>query len=303
MKVTSFEQLLKTVRGKPKRTVALAMAHDPDALAAVAHANKEGIADAVLVGPRRKIVECSEKHEIDISAFDIMNANTEIQAVSRSIQLVREQLADSLMKGACSSATLLRGVLDKERGVRAGRLLSHVAVFEVPRYPKLLIMSDGGMNILPDMDAKLSIIENAVQAAHRLGVRNPKVALLAALEKVNYSAMPCTVDAAVISKMYQRGQIKDAIIDGPLALDNAVSHRACEVKGIVSEVGGDADILIVPNIETGNVLYKALAYLGDARVAGIILGAKVPIILTSRADTQEAKFYSIAFGMQISGKS
>ncbi len=298
--IRSFDELLKVVKNQPKKTIAVAMAEEEDALLAIAHAYEQGIADAVLVGSKIKIKELCKKNDIDVNKFDIMDAGSEQQAVVRAIQLVREHLADTLMKGKCSTATLLRAVLDREHGVRSGKLLSHAALFELPTYPKFLFMSDGGMNIAPDVEAKISIIANVVSAAKLLGMEKPKVALIAALEKVNYQAMPCTVDAAVISKMAARGQLGDAIIDGPLALDNAVSKRSCEIKGINSPVGGDADILIMPAIESGNVFYKALNYLGQAKCAGIILGAKVPIILTSRSDDKETKFLSILFGTSTS---
>jgi phosphate butyryltransferase len=295
--VKSFNEILERVKGKPRKTIAVAMAEDEEVLSALANAYKEGIADAVLVGHRDKIIACSKKHKIDIKHFDIVHAETENQAVVRAVQLVREHLADTLMKGKCNSATLLKGVLDKQLGLRSGRLLSHIGILEVPKYPKLIIMTDGGMNIAPDISAKVSIIHNAIIMAKSLEINRPKVAVLAAIEKVNPEAMQCTVDAAALVKMSERGQIKDAIIDGPLALDNAISKRSCEIKGIQSEVGGDADILLMPNIESGNIFYKALSHLGEARSAGLLLGAKVPIILSSRADNDETKFYSIACGM------
>jgi len=300
--ITSFDELLKKVKTRPKKTIAVAMADEHDVLSAISNASKEGIADAVLVGDKKNIIKCAKEKNIDIKKFDILHAEGENQAVVRAIQLVREQLADTLMKGRCSSATLLKGVLDKQHDVRTGRLLSHCAVLEVPTYHKLIFMTDGGMNIAPDLDAKIGIIDNAVACARLLGIDPPKVALISALEKVNYKAMPCTVDAAVLSKMNERGQIQNAIVDGPLALDNAISKKACETKGIVSPVGGDADILIMPAIEAGNVFYKALSILAHAKTAGVVLGAKVPIILSSRADTEETKYLSIAVGLSISVK-
>ncbi len=295
--IRSFNELLQQIKGKPKKNIAVAMAEEDDALKAIYEAHRQGIANAVLVGDKEKIIECSQKHHIDISAFDIVHAADEKQSVVRAIQLVRERLADGLMKGKCNTATLLKGVLDKESGLRGGKLLSHLAAFEVPAYHKLLLMSDAALNIAPDLQAKIAITENAIQAAHALGIAKPKVAVIAAVEKVNYEAMPCTIDAAILSQMAARGQIQNAIIDGPMAVDNAVSKKACEVKGIVSEVGGDADILILPDIEAANCFYKALTYLGSSKTAGIIVGAKVPIILSSRADSDEVKFLSIAFAM------
>jgi phosphate butyryltransferase len=295
--IASFEDLLKQVTGKPKKTLAVAMAEEEDVLEALCLANQRGLADAVLVGSKPAILALAKKHQFDISAFDIINAEGERQSVSIAIQLIREQMADALMKGKCSTATLLKGVLDKEAGLRSGKVLSHLAVFSVPTYHKLILMSDAAMNIAPDLQSKIAITENAIQAAHQLGIKMPKVAVIAAVEKVNFESMPCTIDAAALAQMAERGQIKAAIIDGPLALDNAVSGKACEVKGIVSKVGGDADILIMPDIEAANVFYKTLTYLGGSKTAGIIIGAQVPIILTSRADSEETKFLSIALAM------
>lgn len=296
--ITNFDQLVDVVKKRPKKTIAVAMAEESDALAAVSHASREGIADAVLVGNKEKIKEISDKHEIEISNFDVIPADSENQSVVIAKQLVRERLADALMKGKCSTATLLKAVLDKKQGVRSpNQLLSHFAVFQVSLYPKLLFMTDGGMNIAPDLNTKIAIIENAIEAVRCFDIEKPKVALIAAIEKVNHDSMPCTVDYAVISKMAQRGQIKGAIVDGPLALDNAISPKSCKVKGINSPIDGEADILIMPAIEAGNVFYKALNYLTESRTAGVILGAKVPIILTSRADDQDTKFLSIAVAM------
>lgn len=298
--INSFQTLVDAVKSKPKKTIAVAMAEGEDVLKAVSYAHEQGLADAVLVGNKRKIIDLADEHEIDLHDFDIINTTSEVQAVVRAIQMVREGLADTLMKGVCSTATLLKGVLEKDHGIRAGKLLSHIAVFELPNYHKLLFMSDGGMNISPDTEAKVAIIENAVQAARQFDIRKPRVAMITAVEKVNYQGMPCTVDAAIVTKMAERGQIKNCIVDGPLALDNAISKKACEIKGIKSPIGGEADILIMPDIESGNVFYKALTYFTDCRASGIISGAKVPLVVTSRADTDEIKYHSIALAMQAS---
>ncbi len=298
--ITTFDELLIEVKKKPKKTIAVAMADEHEVLAAISHAHNEGIVDAVLVGDKESIIRTGKEINVDATQFDIVQADNENQSVVRAIQLVRERLADTLMKGRCSSATLLKGVLDKQHDVRTGKLLSHCAVLQIPKYHKLIFMSDGGMNIYPDLDAKVGIIDNSVACAQMLGIETPKVALIAAIEKVNYKSMPCTIDAAVLTKMNHRGQIKNCIIDGPMALDNAISKSACETKGIDSPVGGDADVLIMPNIESGNVFYKALSYFADTKTAGIVLGAKVPIIMTSRADSELTKFYSIAIGSSIS---
>ena len=298
--ITSFDEMVQKVKDRPSKTIAVAGAESKPVLSAIAHAHHQGLADAVLVGNREKIIRISEEYQIDISPFDLVNTTDETQSVVRCLQLVREKLADTLMKGTCSTATLLRGVLEKEHGLRHGKLLSHIAVFELPTYHKLLFMSDGGMNIYPDLDGKIGMIENAVQVAKSFKIRKPKVAMITALEKVNHQSMPCTADAAVISKMSERGQIIDCIVDGPLALDNALDKDACDIKGIKSPVGGDADILIFPFIEVGNVFYKAMTCLTDCRTAGIVMGAKVPVIVSSRSDSEDARFYSIALAMLIS---
>ena len=300
--ITSFAGLLKEVKDKPKKTIAVAMAEEEDVLQAVVMAHQQGIADALLIGNKNKIIEVARKQDIDISDFDIIHAENEWHSVSRAIQLIRECMADTLMKGKCATATLLKGVLDKEGGLRSGKLLSHFAVFEVPAYHKLIMVSDAAMNIAPDLQAKIAIVENAVQYARMLGIEKPKVAVIAAIEKVNPDGMPCTLDAAMLAQMAARGQIKNAIIDGPMAVDNAVSRKSCLVKGIESEVGGDADILLMPDIEAANVFYKTLTYLGNSKTAGIIIGASVPIILTSRADSEEAKYLSIALGTLTSAR-
>jgi len=296
----SFDGLYKHLTGKVKKTIAVAMAEDEDVLQGVALAHQRGIADAVLVGDKTAILAVAKAHAIDLSPFDIVQAKGEQESVAIAVQLVRQQMANALMKGKCATATLLKGVLDKQAGLRSGKLLSHLAAFEVPAFPKILFMSDAAMNIAPDLSAKTAIIENALGAARSLGLARPKVAVIAAVEKVNYEAMPCTIDAAALSQMGARGQFGDAIVDGPLAVDNAVSIKACEVKGISSPVGGEADILIMPDIEAANVFYKTLTYLGGSRTAGIITGAQSPIILTSRADSEEAKFLSILLAMATS---
>ncbi len=298
--IKTFEELVQSVKGRPRKTIAVAMAESEDVLSGIAFAHAEGLADAVLVGNKKKIVEIAAKASIDISNFDIINTDSEMQSVIRSIQLVRERLADTLMKGTCSTATLLKGILDKEHGIRSGKLLSHVSVFDLELYHKLLFMSDGGMNISPNTDDKIAIVMNAVNTVKTFGIRKPKVAMITAIEKVNYQAMPCTVDAALIAKMADRGQIQNCIIDGPLALDNAISKKACEIKGIKSPIGGEADILIMPDIESGNVFYKSVNFFAKCKVAGMVVGAQAPVIVTSRADSKETKFYSIALAIQAS---
>ena len=298
--IRRFDQLVDEVRKVGGKKIAVAMADEEDALRAVVHAREQGLAEPVLVGERAAIAQTAEEAGIDLAGIAVEHAEGEATAVAKAVTLVREGKADVLMKGRCSTAAFLKGILDKEQGLRGTGILSHLAAFEVPSYPKLILMSDAAMNIYPDLQTKVAIVQNAVAAAHKLGIARPKVALIAAVEKVNPEGMPCTADAAVMAKMAERGQIQGAIVDGPLAVDNALSAKSCEVKGISSPVGGDADILIMPTIEVGNCFYKTLTVLAGARCAGILVGAKAPVVLSSRADSDDTKFLSIALALMIS---
>ena len=228
--------------------------------------------------------------------IQVIHTQTKEEAAELAVKTVHNDEATILMKGMVSSATLLKSVLNKEYGLRTNRVLSHVAIFEIPGFSKSMIVTDAAMNIHPNLEKKQQIIENAVDMAKSIGVNNPKVAVLAAIENVN-PAMEVTLDAASLTLMNKRGQIKDCIIDGPLALDNAVSTIAAKQKGIDSEVAGNADILLVPTIEAGNILYKSLIYFAKAKVGSVIAGAKAPIVLTSRSDSAECKLYSLALAI------
>ncbi len=292
--ITSFELMLEAIRNMKKKRISIAYAHDMDVLQAIKAAHEKGIAEAVLVGDSDKINDIAKKIELDLSNFEIIDEKEEVPATKKAVQLIRDGKAEVLMKGLCSTATFLRAILSKEDGLRTPNLISHLGIFDSPHYHKLILMSDAAMNIAPTLEEKIGITKNAIEIAKKFGVEIPKVAMITAVEKVNPGKMPATEDAALIAKMSDRKQIKGAIIDGPLAIDNAFSKRSCEIKGIVSEVGGDADIAICPDIESGNVFYKLMAYLSDAKTAGIILGSSAPIVLTSRSDSEEAKFLSIA---------
>lgn len=298
--ITHFDELVEQVRRAGGKKIAVAMADEEDALRAVVYAREQGLADPLLVGEQRAIARAAEESGIRLDGIAIEPAEGETGAVGRAVGLIREGRADVLMKGRCSTAAFLKAILDKEHGLRGAGLLSHLAAFEVPSYPKLILMSDAAMNIYPDLPTKVAIVQNTIAAAHKLGIARPKVALIAAVEKVNPDGMPCTVDAAVIAKMAERGQIGEAVVDGPLAVDNALSAKSCEVKGIASPVGGEADILIMPTIEVGNCFYKTLTVLAGARCAGILVGARAPVVLSSRADSDETKFLSIALALKVS---
>lgn len=295
-KLSDLNDLAK--KSPKRKRLAVAVAHDEHCLGAICAVAKTGLVDAVLVGSEKKIREIAEKLKLDLEGLRIINEENDGQAVKTAVKLVVTKEADILMKGNVPTATFLRGVLDKETGLRSGDVLSHFAFFEIPTYHKLLALSDAAMIPAPDFKTKIAIINNSVGFMNRLGYKKPKVAVLAAVEMVNES-MPATTDAALLSKMNQRGQIKNCIVDGPLAYDNAVSIESATHKGIVSDVAGDADLLIAPDIEAGNMLYKAFGFSANATLAAVILGAAAPIVLTSRSDTEEAKQASIILAAAI----
>ena len=297
--IKSFNELEKNaLKGKPKRVV-LAMSEETDALAAVAEAASAGIIEPILVGSRKATQEAAGEAGIDISNFTLIESEGEKSCAAKAVELIREGKGDCLMKGKTSTATIMKAVLDKETGLRGSGVLSHAAILNPPTYHKLLIATDSALNIAPELKDKIAITENALAVARKLGIQTPKVAVVGAVEKVN-PAMPATMDAAALSKMADRGQIKNCIIDGPFALDNAISSKSCTVKGIKSEVGGDADILLFPDIEASNIFYKSIAYLTDYPMAGLIVGADVPVILTSRSDSDRIKYLSILAGVSLS---
>ncbi|TCS84055.1 phosphate butyryltransferase [Tepidibacillus fermentans] len=292
----SFQDMLKQINRNHPPEVAIALAEDKEVLLAVKEAIDLGIARFHLVGNQKKIIELLQELAIDKDQVKVINEEDPIRASRKAIELVHLGEAQIVMKGLVPTATILKAVLDKEVGLRTSGLISHVAVFEAKEYSKLFMVTDAAMNIAPTLEQKVQIIENAVEFAYSLGISLPKVAPIAAIETIN-SNMAATIDAAVLSKMADRGQIQGVIIDGPLALDNAISLEAAKHKGIMSQVAGDADILLVPNIEVGNVLYKSLVYFAKAKVGAIVLGAKAPIVLTSRADSRETKLLSICLAV------
>ncbi|MCW4652369.1 phosphate butyryltransferase [Bacillus sp. AS_5] len=297
-----LEYLIDQAAGKPKKTVAVAVAEDHEVIEAVAKAIKLQLAQFRLYGNQEKIMGMLQEHGLQTSEHvEVIAAMSSAEAAELSVKAVRNGEADVLMKGNIPTANILKAVLNKEWGLRKGSVLSHVAAFEVPNYNRLIFVTDAAMNIAPDVTQKAAIIQNTVEVAQAIGIDLPKVAPIAAVEVVN-PAMQATIDAAMLTQMNRRGQIKDCIVDGPLALDNAVSQIAAEHKGIVSDVAGKADILLVPTIEAGNVLYKSLVYFADAKVGAMIAGAKAPIVLTSRADSAETKVYSLALAVATASK-
>ncbi|QHS22689.1 phosphate butyryltransferase [Virgibacillus sp. MSP4-1] len=296
MKLSALHE--KLTRFKATRTIALAQAADPEVLKAVKHTLDMNLAGFRLFGDAGHIRTYAEEVGLDLDQGKIEVFHTENfeEAAQRAVQDVHQKKADVLMKGNLSTKQILKQVLNKEHGLRTSRVLSHVAVFEIPEENRLIYLTDAAMNLTPDLKTKAEIIQNAVDVYRKVDQNTPKVAALAAVEVVNPS-MPATIDAAALSQMQKRGQIKDCIVDGPLAFDNAVSVQSVHEKGIKSEVAGQADILVVPELETGNALYKSFIYFAGAKVASVISGATAPIVLTSRSDTHESKLYSIILGL------
>jgi len=288
-----YEALLERCRGLEPVPTAVAHPCEETALAAAVEAGAKGLIAPILVGPTAKIQEVARKSGIDLGKTPIVDAPHSVAAAAKAVALIREGKAELLMKGSLHSDELLAAVVARETGLRTGRRVSHVFIMDVPTYHKVMIVTDAAINIAPTLDDKVDIVQNAIDLAVRLGVKTPKVAILAAVETVN-SKMPATVDAAALCKMSDRGQIKGGELDGPLAFDNAISKDAAKIKGIKSSVAGDPDILLVPDLEAGNMLAKQLSFLANADSAGLVLGARVPIILTSRADSVRSKIASCA---------
>lgn len=293
----TFSAIVEAAKRGSVCKIAVAAAEDEHVLDAIAAAKQHGIAEAILVGNKAKIETIAAQMGVDLSGFEVVDEPNAKQAALKAVQLVSSGRAQAVMKGLVATADMLRAVLNKEAGLRDGKnILSHVAVAQIPGFDRLLIISDAAMNVTPDLPQKVQIVKNAVRVAHAIGLDCPKVACLAAVEVVN-SEMPACLDAAALSKMAERGQIKGCVIDGPLALDNAVNLEAAAHKGVKSPVAGVADVLIVPELVSGNVLYKSITYFAKGAIAGIIVGAKAPIILTSRADSAAAKLHSIALAV------
>jgi phosphate butyryltransferase len=291
--VKRLEELVKMAAQKGRRTLIVAVAQDKDVLLAVKSATEAGLIKPVLVGDPDEIKAEAREAGLDISAIDIFPVTDKQQACNVAAGMARDSKGSILMKGMVTTGILMKAVLDKGNGLMSGSLLSHIAFFESPYYHKLICITDAALNISPDLQEKAGIINNAVNAFHRLGVPVPKVGILAAVETVN-PKMEATTHAAMLVAMQKRNQIRGCIVDGPLALDNAVSAEAAHHKGIISEVAGDADILLAPDITSGNILYKSLIFLGGAVTAAMIVGASVPVVLTSRSDSDRSKFLSIA---------
>ena len=299
--INKLDDMLKKLKGDKRVTLSVAAAHDEEVLLAIKSAVEMEIITPILIGEENKIREISKEINFDLSKFKIINKGTIEECAETAVKLVSSGEADFAMKGLLDTSVILKAVLNKEWGLRTDSLLSHVMVYEVPSYDKLLVTTDGGMNIEPDYDQKVKILKNAIEATKPLGLKHIKVACLAAKEKVN-SKMQATVDARALQEAGERGEFgNDVTVEGPLAFDLAVSKEAAKVKGFKSKVSGETDIMLMPTIEVGNGIGKALTYFAGAKSAGIIMGAKAPIVLVSRADSHQSKLYSIAYGALIAG--
>lgn len=304
--VSNFDELLARVRTLPKRTVAVACGDMASVIAACRQAEDADVAETILVGDEARTRELAAQAGIDSAPFEFVDVPDPDEAALAAVRLVSGGRAHCVMKGRLHTDDFLRAVLAREGGLRTKRLLSHVFILEI-RGPsavsegdRLLLVTDGAMNIAPDFEAKAQIARNAIEVALSLGVEQPKVAALAAVELVN-PKMPATQDAAILSHMSYRGQFEHGVVEGPFALDNAVSERAAREKGIDNPVAGKADVLLVPDVEAGNILVKSFVYFAGGRIAGVLLGASAPVVLTSRADTAESKFLSIATAVYLAG--
>lgn len=297
--IKTLDEIFEKIKSKPRKTIAVAAAEDSDIIDVAKKSTEMKLANFILVGDKEKIEKLANEADLDLDNIEIIHETSHDKAAEKTVELVKSKKADAIMKGNLHTAVFLKAVLNKEKGLRKGGLISQASVYERFYGEGLQILTDCAMSISPDLDQKKSIIENSIELAHKLGYKRPKVALLSALEVVN-PAIPDTIDAAILSKMGDRGQIKNAIIDGPFALDNAVSIDAARHKGIEGEVAGNADILIAPNLQVGNVLHKSLVYFSKKRVGAAILGADAPLIMTSRTDTVESKLLSIAIASYLS---
>jgi phosphate acetyltransferase len=292
-KEARYQQLLGMVKGLEPIPTAVVHPCDKESLKGPVMAAQAGIIEPFLVGPEAKIRAVAEEFDIDLSGIRIVNARHSHEAAAAAVALARTGDVEALMKGSLHTDELMAEVVSKTGGLRTGRRISHVFVMDVPTYPRLLLITDAAINIAPTLDEKVHIIQNVIDLAHVMGIREPKVAILSAVETVN-PKIQSTLDAAALCKMADRGQIKGGLLDGPLAFDNAISLVAAKTKGIRSAVAGQADVLVVPDLESGNMVAKQLEYLANALTAGVVLGAAVPIVLTSRADTAETRSASCA---------
>jgi phosphate acetyltransferase len=288
-----YDALIRRCRQLPPVRTAVVHPCDETSLSAAVEAAALGLIEPILVGPSARIRALADALSLDIGTLELVDTPHSHASAAKAVEIVRAGKVDALMKGSLHTDELMAEVLRTDTGIRTARRVSHVFVMDVPMYPKPLLITDAAINISPTLEDKVDIVQNAIDLAHALGIATPKVAVLSAVETVT-SKLPSTIDAAALCKMAERGQIRGGLVDGPLAFDNAVSREAAAMKEIKSDVAGDADILVVPDLEAGNMLAKELTFLANADAAGIVLGARVPIILTSRADNMRARMASCA---------
>jgi len=291
-----YDRLIAACSALPAARVAVAHPCEARSLRSVLDAAEAGLIAPVLVGPRSRIEQAAAAIEADLSACELVDAQHSHDSASRAVALARSGQVDAVMKGSLHTDELLSAIVNREQGLRTGRRLSHVFAVATPNYPKPLFITDAAINIEPDLAAKADIAQNAIDLCRSLGIRTPRVAILSAVETVN-PRIPSTIDAAALCKMADRGQITGGLLDGPLAFDNAISREAADIKGIRSEVAGHPDVLLVPDLTSGNILVKQLTFLGGADAAGIVLGARVPVILSSRSDSLRSRLASCALAV------
>ncbi|HAS90580.1 MAG TPA: phosphate butyryltransferase [Desulfovibrio sp.] len=302
MTITSLDEIVAAVRNhkRPAR-VAIAPCAEEFVIRSALTAHKEGIAEPIFIGNRKKSLRVAEEHGLNIDGFQFHRENDDTEAVAIAVSYFKEGKADLIMKGLVSTSTVLKAILNKQTGVPTRGIISHVSVFEASSTQRLILLTDAGVNIKPNLQRKADILRNAIAVAHNLGIERPKAAVLAATEKVNYPAMPATLDADILAKMGTDDAFGEAEVAGPLALDLAISAAAATSKGISTPVAGCADILLTPEIESGNILYKALTTIAGKTMASVVVGSDVPIIVSSRGDSDSSKFHSIALACYLSG--
>lgn len=301
--ICTFSDLMEGAKSISRPRMAVAAAGESTVMGAVAHAMREGLVTPVLVGVVEDIHALALEQGIAPDSFEIIRASDPMEASVKAVRLVHEGRAELLMKGLVATKVFIRAILKQEFGMRSGRPLSHVAVIESPDQTRLMLMTDSGINIRPNFNRKISIIQNALLVADALGFVEPKVAVVAAVEKVDLPAMPATLDADLLRRLGEAGKFGRCIVDGPMSMDNVLDSHTAEIKGRTSPVTGNADIIVVPDIETGNAMYKTIRYLGHREIAGVVVGAAAPVVVTSRSDSSITKLYSIALGAVVARQS
>jgi len=299
MTIRNFAQLLEAARERAPKRVAIVGGGQRQTLHAARMARSLDLAHCILLDKPDRLQSIAAEEGIDLDDMEIVDEGDMVQAAYRAVEMIHAEQADLVMNGRALPVELMKAALDREKGLRIGKVISDVSIFEIPDIDRLILISDVAIVVSPNLAQKVAIVQNAIDTAIELGIEQPKVAILAATEMVN-PEMPASMDAANLSKMAERGQIRGGLVDGPLALDNAMSLKAAQMKGIKSQVAGFADILITPDVESGNILAKALAYFAKGHMAGVVVGAKCPIVMPSRSDPPQQKMLSLALGVYLS---